>query len=90
MPNVDWPSFTCRLLTSAKVSIGDNPLFSARVRGIESKADANARMAYCSIDGIYAWTLSHPRAKNAKSSQRTSSAALATAIEELMSAAPPP
>ena len=53
IPNVDRPSFTCRLLTSAKVSIGDNPLFSARARGIESKADANARMAYCSIDGIY-------------------------------------
>lgn len=52
MPNVDKPSFTCLLLTSVRVSIGDNPLFSARAKGIESKADENARMAYCSIDGI--------------------------------------
>ena len=35
IPNVDWPSFTCRLLTSVKVSIGDSPLFSARSRGID-------------------------------------------------------
>lgn len=62
IPNVDRPSFTCRLLTSARVSIGDNPLFSARAKGIESKADANARMAYCSIEGIYARKLSQHRA----------------------------
>ena len=33
--------------------MGDKPLFSASARGMESKADANARMAYCSIDGIW-------------------------------------
>ena len=63
IPNVDWPSVTCRLLTSVRVSIGDNPLFSARARGIESRADANARIAYCSIDGICTLPLIHHRAK---------------------------
>ena len=52
IPSVGLPSLTCLDLTSARVSIGDRPLFSASARGIESSAEANARIAYCSIDGI--------------------------------------
>jgi len=70
-PNLELPSLTCLLLTSAKVSIGANPEFSAKAKGIASNAVANALMAYCSIEGI-------------------SSAAFETAIEQAISAAPPP
>ena len=37
---------------AASVSIGESPLFSAKASGTESNADAKARMAYCSIEGI--------------------------------------
>jgi hypothetical protein len=53
MPRRVFPSATCRLRTSANVSIGGSPEFSASASGTESSADANARMAYCSIEGIY-------------------------------------
>lgn len=53
IPNLGLPSVTCLLFTSAKVSIGDKPEFSASARGMASRALANARIAYCSIVGIY-------------------------------------
>lgn len=37
----------------ARVSIGLRPEFSARAMGMESKASANARMAYCASPGFY-------------------------------------
>ena len=52
IPSREFFSRTCRLRTSVKVSIGERPLFSARARGIASRADENARIAYCSIEGI--------------------------------------
>ena len=62
---------TCRLLTSARVSIGARPEFSASASGTASRAVENARIAYCSIEA-------------------TLSASAATAIEQAISAAPPP
>jgi hypothetical protein len=70
-PRRELFSVTWRDLTEVNVSIGLRPEFSARANGTASKADANERMAYCSIDDI-------------------SSAALLTAREQVISAAPPP
>jgi precorrin-4 methylase len=36
----------------ARVSIGDNPEFSANAMGTVSRAFAKARIAYCSIPGV--------------------------------------
>jgi hypothetical protein len=88
MPNFEFPSLICRLLTSARVSIGDNPLFSAKARGTASRAAENARMAYCSIEGI--WGTGKRQGQIQLTQSHTSSAALETAIAQLMSAAPPP
>jgi hypothetical protein len=52
IPNLGLFSVTCLLFTSASVSIGERPEFSANASGVESKAWANARMAYCSMVGI--------------------------------------
>ncbi|RUS27388.1 hypothetical protein BC938DRAFT_483325 [Jimgerdemannia flammicorona] len=71
MPNRLLFVVACCDLTSAKVSIGERPEFSARASGVASKAAAKARIAYCSIVEI-------------------SSAALETASEHEISAAPPP
>lgn len=69
--------------------MGERPLFSAKARGMASRADEKARMAYCSMEGIY-----HSNEVNEEKVvykiNCTSSAALDTAIEQLMSAAPPP
>ena len=43
----------CCDLTSETVLIGEKPLFSANANGTDSKASANARIAYCSMVGIY-------------------------------------
>ena len=48
MPSRGLFSFTCLDLTSARVLMGASPLFSARARGIDSRASENARIAYCS------------------------------------------
>lgn len=53
MPNREFFSLICRLLTSVRVSMGGRPLFSARARGMASRADAKARMAYCSMEAIW-------------------------------------
>jgi hypothetical protein len=87
MPSLELPSVTCRLLTSARVSIGLNPEFSASASGIASSAVANARIAYCSIEGIWLCKLV---ALLQQLSELTSSAFLATAILAQISAAPPP
>lgn len=50
-------SLTCRDLMEARVSMGLRPEFSARANGTESSASANARIAYCSIPGLYDCTL---------------------------------
>ena len=50
-PSREFPSFSCRLLTVASVSIGLRPEFSASAIGTLSKASANARIAYCSRPG---------------------------------------
>lgn len=42
-----WSTLICCDLTADRVSIGWRPLFSASAIGIESKASANARIAYC-------------------------------------------
>jgi hypothetical protein len=52
MPSLESPSVICRLLISARVSMGGRPLFSASARGTASNAEANARIAYCSMDAI--------------------------------------
>jgi hypothetical protein len=92
IPNRELPSWTCRLFTSVRVSIGERPLFSAKARGTASSAAENARIAYCSIVGIYemSWLEMGVTKEQQGTSARTSSAALATAIEQLISAAPPP
>jgi hypothetical protein len=54
MPSRKFFSLIWRDLTSASVSIGDRPEFSASASGMASSADANARMAYCSMVGICA------------------------------------
>ncbi len=53
IPNRGLFSAICCALTSANVFIGENPLFSANANGTDSSASANARIAYCSIVGIY-------------------------------------
>ena len=67
MPNFEFFSFTCRERISVSVSIGDKPLFSARASGIASRADANARIAYCSIVGIFKKDEKHVRDKRLSS-----------------------
>lgn len=52
MPNRVFFSLTCLDFTDARVSIGDNPEFSANAMGTISSAFANARIAYCSIPGV--------------------------------------
>ena len=68
IPNRELPSWTCRLFTSVRVSIGDRPLFSARARGTASSAAENARIAYCSIVGIY--EMKYDRLKKKKGRRR--------------------
>jgi hypothetical protein len=53
IPSLAFFSSIWRDLTSARVSMGERPEFSARARGMASRAEAKARMAYCSIDGIF-------------------------------------
>lgn len=81
-------SFTCRDLIEARVSIGFKPEFSANVRGMASRASANARMAYCSIPGLFK-TVSRV-VHHTKQDKQTLTAASSTAIEHAISAAPPP
>lgn len=91
MPNRELLSLTCRLFTSVRVSIGERPLFSASASGTASSAAENARIAYCSIVGICQVSGNYGQGTTKKvRNPRTSSAALATAIEQLISAAPPP
>ena len=52
-PILGLPSLICLALASATVSIGLNPLFSAKAVGIASKASANALTAYCSTLEIF-------------------------------------
>lgn len=53
MPRAVFSSVTCCDLTSARVLIGLSPEFSASAIGMDSRASANARIAYCSIVEIY-------------------------------------
>ena len=53
MPRAVFSSVTCCDLTSASVLIGLSPEFSASAIGMDSRASANARIAYCSIVEIY-------------------------------------
>ena len=46
-------SLICLDFTDARVSIGGNPEFSANAIGMVSRAFAKARMAYCSIPGVF-------------------------------------
>lgn len=52
-PRRELFSLTWRDLIDARVSIGLKPEFSARANGTASSASANARMAYCSMPGLY-------------------------------------
>jgi hypothetical protein len=52
-PRRELFSLTCLDLIEARVSIGLKPEFSAKAIGTESKASANALMAYCSRPGLY-------------------------------------
>ena len=52
IPSWELPVVIWSLFTSASVSMGDRPLFSASASGMASSAAEKARMAYCSIDGI--------------------------------------
>ena len=90
MPNLELFSLICLLLTSASVSMGDKPLFSARARGTASSADEKARIAYCSMVAIYWDDRIMILIQSVKKIVHTSSAALETAIALLISAAPPP
>lgn len=56
-PSLEVPSFTCRDLILASVSIGLRPEFSARAMGMASRASANERMAYCWRPGSYGWVI---------------------------------
>lgn len=51
-PSLEFFSRAWRDLMDARVSIGDRPEFSARARGIASRAWEKARMAYCSNPGV--------------------------------------
>ena len=53
MPRAVFSSATCCDLTSASVLIGWSPEFSASAIGMDSRASANARIAYCSMVEIY-------------------------------------
>ena len=53
IPKLGFFSAICLDLTSETVLIGEKPLFSANAIGTDSKASANARIAYCSIVAIY-------------------------------------
>ena len=48
-------SATCLALISVNVRIGSSPEFSAKAKGIDSKAFANPRKAYCSI--VLIWNI---------------------------------
>lgn len=52
-PSLEFFSLTCRDFIDARVSIGLRPEFSASAIGTESRASANARMAYCSKPGLF-------------------------------------
>ena len=62
-PRRELFSFTWRDLMDASVSIGLRPEFSDRANGTESSASANARMAYCSMPGLYMGFNSQSRCK---------------------------
>mmetsp|Transcript_12426 Transcript_12426/g.30958 ORF Transcript_12426/g.30958 Transcript_12426/m.30958 type:complete len:215 (-) Transcript_12426:606-1250(-) len=49
-PRKDLPSRICMALTAATVSIELRPEFSASAPGVISRASANARIAYCSME----------------------------------------
>lgn len=69
--------------------MGFKPEFSANVRGTASRASANARMAYCSIPGLF--EIGQLNNFNICSrTKRTLIAASSTAMEHAISAAPPP
>ena len=74
MPRRELFSVTCLDFTSANASIGDKPEFSAKARGVESRASAKARIALVLINSYYC------------SIEEISSAALATAREQVISA----
>lgn len=52
-PSLELFSLTCLDLIEARVSIGLRPEFSAKDMGTESRASANALMAYCSRPALY-------------------------------------
>ena len=56
MPNAGFFSATCLALQSESVWMGERPEFSARARGMLSRASANARNAYCSRVEICGFT----------------------------------
>ncbi len=59
IPSLGLFSLTCLDLTSARVLMGASPLFSARARGIDSRASENARIAYCSKLDVCKKSLNH-------------------------------
>ena len=63
MPRAAFSSATCCDLTSASVLIGLSPEFSASAIGMDSRASANARIAYCSIVEIYGMEWEDERGK---------------------------
>mmetsp|Transcript_4356 Transcript_4356/g.11825 ORF Transcript_4356/g.11825 Transcript_4356/m.11825 type:complete len:218 (+) Transcript_4356:166-819(+) len=48
IPKCGFFSSSCLFFTAVTLSMGGSPLFSANAMGIDSRASANARMAYCS------------------------------------------
>ena len=55
MPAVSSPS-ACLVRRSVTVAMGFRPAFSAKVKGITSRASAKARKQYCSMpDSVLAW-----------------------------------
>lgn len=52
-PNREFFSLTWRDLIAASVSIGLRPEFSANAKGTASSASAKARIAYCSMPGLW-------------------------------------
>lgn len=75
-PRREFFSFTCRDFTEARVSMGLNPEFSASASGTASNASAKARMAYCSIPGLYV----HSSARAIDSNQSESASYLYSSI----------
>lgn len=89
-PRREFFSFTCRDFTEASVSMGLNPEFSASASGTASNASAKARMAYCSIPGLYVHRQPERQTQIRVNLPHTFTAASSTASEQAISAAPPP